>query len=268
MGAFLKYMTRFKKIKLIRNKLNNNKPTIGTWIQMPNSSAAEILGDSGYDWIAVDLEHGSIGVEQLPDIFRAIELGGTLPIARLARGHFKDCKQALDSGAGGVIIPMIKNADKLEELIDCCCWPPAGRRGVGFSRANLFGKHFDAYVEEAQSPLFIGQIEHISAVENLKEIIHVEGLDAILVGPYDLSSSMGITGQFNHKDFHNVMDQIISICTEHNFPCGSHILEPKSDILKLHIKKGYRFIAFGTDAVFLYNSSINPLRQTPYDGEK
>ena len=106
------------------------------------------MGQAGYDWVAVDMEHGSFGVHQLPGLFRALELGGTLPLARLAQRQTKDCKQVLDAGAGGVIAPMIESASQLEQVRNACRWPPAGLRGVGFSRANLFGKQFESYREE------------------------------------------------------------------------------------------------------------------------
>ena len=136
-------MKRFDNIIRIRQKLSENRPSIGTWQQIPHASISEILGESGYDWVAVDMEHGSISIDQLPDLIRAIELGGTLPLVRIAESKSKDCKQALDAGAGGVIAPMIESADQLNTIRASCCWPPAGTRGVGFSRANLFGKYFD-----------------------------------------------------------------------------------------------------------------------------
>lgn len=95
---------------------------------------------------------------------------------------------------------MISSAAQLQAIISECHWPPRGRRGVGFQRANVFGKFFDAYVQEAQESLIIAQIEHIDAVNNLESIIAVEGLDAIMVGPYDLSASLGITGEFENKN--------------------------------------------------------------------
>ena len=136
-------MDRLKKIKLIRETLKKGGHSIGSWIQIPNTSIAEIIGCAGYDWVAVDMEHGSISVSQLPDLFRALELGNTLPLARIAQGELKECKQALDAGAGGLIIPMIESAEQLKNTIDYSKWPPSGNRGVGFSRANLFGKKFD-----------------------------------------------------------------------------------------------------------------------------
>ena len=120
-------MSRRDNIYKIRKLLATNNLSIGSWLQIPHSSVAEILGNSGYDWVAVDLEHGSIGIQQLPDLFRALELGGTLPLARLAEVSSKDCKQVLDAGAGGVIVPMVENAEELVFVRDACRWPPAGK---------------------------------------------------------------------------------------------------------------------------------------------
>ena len=251
-------MNRFNKIQAIRHSLALNQPSIGSWIQIPHPSIAEIMGQAGYDWIAVDMEHGAISVHQLPDLFRALELGGTLPLARLAEGSSKDCKQALDAGAGGVIIPMVESAAQLAQVRDACCWPPTGTRGVGFSRANLFGKHFDTYCKEAQSPLLVAMIENIRAVENLNEILSVKGLDAVLIGPYDLSASMGMTAQFESSEFISVMDSIRALCAQHNIPCGVHVVMPDANVLAKRIQEGYLFIAYSIDAVFLQNSAQLP----------
>ena len=123
------------------------------------------MGQAGYDWVAVDMEHGAISTHQLPDLFRALELGNTLPLVRLAEGEVKDCKQALD--AGGVIVPMIEKAEQLK-IRDSTRWPPVGNRGVAFSRANLFGKKFDEYSNEAKQPLLVAMIEHVDAINELK----------------------------------------------------------------------------------------------------
>ena len=244
-------------IQSIRDCLQNGGHSIGSWMQIPNSSVAEIMGKAGYDWVAVDLEHGTISVHQLPDLFRALELGGTLPLARLAQGDPKDCKQALDAGSGGVIVPMIESAEQLISVRNACCWPPAGTRGVGFSRANLFGKNFDDYCEEAQAPLLIAMIENINAINNLEGILKVKGLDAILVGPYDLSASMGITAQFDHPDFQSAMEHLRIQCDDERIPCGVHIVTPSVEKMKESLKEGYRFLAYSIDGVFLVTSSKN-----------
>ncbi|MEI7707027.1 MAG: aldolase/citrate lyase family protein [Chlorobium sp.] len=251
-------MNRPEKILEIRRSLAAKQPSIGSWMQIPHASIAEIMGQAGYDWVAVDMEHGAVAVNQLPDLFRALELGGTLSLARLAGGGFKDCKQALDAGAGGVIVPMIESASQLIQVRDACRWPPAGKRGVGFSRANLFGKHFDAYCIEAQAPLLVAMIEHICAVENLDEILCVDGLDAIMIGPYDLSASMGQTAKFESSEFISAMDHILKLCSKHRISCGLHVVMPDVAILQQRIKEGYLFIAYSIDSVFLHQSVAKP----------
>ena len=251
-------MNRQKKIIEIRKCLEAGKPAIGSWIQIPHPSIAEIMGQSGYDWIAVDLEHGAIGVSQLPDLFRALELGETLPLARLAQGEPKDCKQALDAGAGGVIVPMVESAGQLRKVRDACCWPPSGTRGVGFSRANLFGSNFSSYMEEAQAPLLVAMIEHERAVNDLDAILQVEGLDAILIGPYDLSASMGLTADFDAPEFVAIMQRICILAEEAQVPCGIHVVAPSSQELQQKLAEGYLFIAYSIDAVFLRQGALNP----------
>jgi 2-dehydro-3-deoxyglucarate aldolase len=248
-------MNRTQAIRAIREKLALGGVSVGSWIQIPHASIAEIMGNAGYDWVAVDMEHGSVSVQQLPDLFRALELGGTLPLARLAQGHPKDCKQALDAGAGGVIAPMVESAAQLADIRDCCRWPPAGKRGVGFSRANLFGKRFDQYRTEAQAPLLVAMIEDVKAVGNLESILEVEGLDSIMIGPYDLSASLGLTGKFDHPDFRSLMERILSVSKRKNIPCGVHVVDPSPEQLRARIAEGYGFIAYSIDAAMLNNAA-------------
>lgn len=224
-------------------------------MQIPHPSVAEIMGQAGYDWVAVDMEHGAVAVHQLPDLFRALELGNTLPLARIAHGQSKDCKQALDAGAGGIIVPMIESAAQLVAVRDACRWPPSGTRGVGFSRANLFGKHFDAYREEAQAPLLVAMIEHHRAVAELESILSVEDLDAILIGPYDLSASMGLTAKFEHPDFCATMDKIRTLAAAKAIPAGVHVVAPSSEQLRHRLGEGYRFLAYSMDSLFLQTAS-------------
>lgn len=253
-------MNRLDSIQAIRMSLKKGGYTVGSWMQIPNPSVAEIMAQAGYDWVAVDMEHGAFSLSQIPDIFRALELHGTLPLARLSSPDVTSCKQLLDAGAGGVILPMITSAAQLLSLIGGCNWPPTGTRGVGFSRANLFGKKFDDYVEEAQSPLVIAMIEHIDAVDNLPDILAVKGLDAILVGPYDLSASMGLTAQFEHPEVEAALDKILSLTTRSNVSCGLHVVEPSKEMLRSRLQEGYRFLAYSADSVFLNSVAVNPLK--------
>jgi 2-dehydro-3-deoxyglucarate aldolase len=250
---------RSAKILEIRTKLKHGRVSIGSWMQIPSTSVAEIMGDAGYDWIAVDLEHGSMSTSQLPDLFRAIELGGTLPLARLAHGHLKDAKDALDAGAGGIIIPMIETAEQLESIINYSCWPPEGIRGVGFSRANLYGKYFTDYKEEARRPLIVAQIEHINAINNIEKILKVKGLDAVIIGPYDLSASMNLTGEFDNEKFKYAIHQVLNACLQLKMAAGIHVVQANPNELEKKISDGFQFIAYSIDAVFINSFCLNPI---------
>ena len=134
---------------------------------------------------------------------------------------------------------------------DACRWPPAGIRGVGFSRANLFGKNFNNYCQEAQAPLLVTMVENIKAVDELDTILQVDGQDAVLIGPYDLSASMGITAQFDHPEFLSVIELIRVQADKYKVPCGMHIVSPSQEKLTQLIGEGYRLIAYAIDATFL-----------------
>ena len=254
----------------IRALLAADKATVGTWLQLPSADVAELMARAGYDWVAVDMEHGSFGRTGLPDIFRAIECGGAAPFARLPEAGKTQIKSALEAGAQGLIFPMIESREQLDRAIDWAVYPgqdhwrsageTAGEyRGVGFCRANAFGKCFDEYRGSLAPEIFlVAQIEHIRAVENLDAILSHPRLDAIMVGPYDLSGSMGLTGQFDHKDFKAAMERIAAACARHKARMGLHIVQPDPVELGRQIAAGSRFIAYGIDSVFLWHAAERP----------
>jgi len=243
----------------LRKKLKQNETTIGAWMQIPSPEIAEILAFNNYDWITIDLEHGSIENSDLPNITRAIELGNCLPIARVAIANEQNCRRALDLGAKGLILPMINSPSQLKDILHYCSWPPKGKRGVGYSRANLYGKSFYEYNYISQNPFIVAQIEHVEAVNNLEAISKCKGLDAILIGPYDLSASINKTGKFNDKEYINLINKIFKICKKNKIPFGYHVVDPDLNKLKKIIKKGCNFIAYSTDAMILNKFTINPI---------
>ena len=234
----------------IRAKLAKDEPTIGTWLQLPSADVAELMARAGYDWVAVDMEHGSFGRTGLPDIFRAIQCGGAAPFARLPIASKTAIKAALEAGAQGLIFPMIESREQLDLREN---------RGVGFCRANAFGRDFDAYMRDTAPRIFlVAQIEHIRAVEELDTILSQPRLDAIMVGPYDLSGSMGLTGQFDHPDFKAVMARIHEACRRHHARMGLHVVQPDPEELRRQVAAGCRFIAYGIDSVFLWQAAARP----------
>lgn len=260
----------FMTIHDIRARLARDKATVGTWLQLPSPDVAELMARAGYDWVAVDMEHGSFGRTGLPDIFRAIECGGAAPFARLPEAAKSPIKSALEAGAQGLIFPMIESREQLDQAIDWSVYPGQDHwrapgeiareyRGVGYCRANVFGKAFDAYRHERAPQLFlVAQIEHIRAVDNLDAILTHPRLDAIMVGPYDLSGSMGLTAQFDHPDFKAVMARIQAACQKHKARMGLHIVQPDPEELARQVAAGSRFIAYGIDSVFLWQGAQRP----------
>lgn len=247
-----------RKLTDIKANIRAGKVSIGSWLQIPSADVAEIMGSAGYDWLAVDLEHGSFTRRELPDIFRAIELGGTVPFARVADCAMTSIKGALDSGAKGLIFPMIESRAQLDAAIAFALYPPNGIRGVGYCRGNLFGRNLDHGVATNPATFFCAQIEHVRAVENLDDILAHPRLDAIMIGPYDLSGSMGITGRFDHPDFTAALGVISQKAKRRNIAMGIHVVQPDPDKLAARIADGYRFIAYGLDAVFLCHGAERP----------
>ncbi|NBX12885.1 MAG: 2,4-dihydroxyhept-2-ene-1,7-dioic acid aldolase [Acidimicrobiia bacterium] len=227
-------------------------------MQIPSPDVAELLASGGFDWVTIDLEHGAIARHQLPDLFRAIELHGAVPLARVALPDGSLCQQALDSGAVGVVIPRVESASQLTEIVAGCMWPPSGKRGVGFSRANLFGRMFEDYKTEAQQPLIVAQIESKNAVTSIASLLAVRGLDAVMIGPYDLSASLGVPGQVDHPDVRACVSEVLKACRKAGVPSGMHVVTPDPKRLEEEIAAGHRFLAYGVDAVFVSHTAQNP----------
>ncbi len=248
-----------KTAKEIRLALRQKRHTVGTWLQIPSAESAEIIGRMGYDWAAVDMEHGAFSRSQLPDVFRALERWGTLPFVRVAEGSMREIKGALDSGARGLIFPMIESRSQLDDAIDYSLYPggaeyTVGRRGVGFSRANAFGLDFEDHARAdglGHDLVLVAQIEHVNALVQLENIFEHPRLDAYMVGPYDLSASMGLTGQFEHPDFLKALDLIEQKAEAAGIPKGFHVVKPDPETLKAKITQGYTFLAYGIDSLFL-----------------
>lgn len=249
---------KIDNLKKIRIKLKNSKTTIGTFMQINSSEIAEILSNTKFEWVALDMEHGTININDLNNIFRAIEINNKLPIVRLSSKNIIDCRKVLDYGACGVIIPIVENKLELENIIRNCKFPPHGSRGVAFIRSNNYGKEFDKYYNKlSKLKLIIAMIESVKGIENLDEILQTKFLDAIFIGPYDLSASLGCPGDFKNKIFIKALKKIKTECKKYNIPLGIHVVEPNRTNLQKIIEEGYNFIAYSMDTRFIINSLDN-----------
>lgn len=233
---------------LLKKKLKANSLTIGSWITLGHTSIAEILASAGYDWLVVDLEHTTISIEQAGELIRVIDLCGVAPLVRLTSNHPDQIKRVMDAGAHGIVVPMVNSVDDAVRAVAATRYAPQGIRGVGLARAQKFGPGFGDYLKwQKDGPVVIVQIEHQDALNQLEAIFSVPGVDGFIIGPYDLSCSMGMPGEFERPEFKKAMNQILSTGLKMNFPAGLHIVEPDQARLRQIIAEGYRFIAYSVD---------------------
>ncbi|MFH1616433.1 MAG: aldolase/citrate lyase family protein [Planctomycetota bacterium] len=245
----------------LRKALLERQISCGAWMQIGHPAIAEIFAKAGFDWICVDLEHGAIDLETMTNIFRTIAAFDCCSVARLPLNDPVWIHRSLDAGASGLIIPMVKTAAEAEEAVRQAKYPPCGVRSFGYSRANMRGMDFEEYISNANDEIaMIMQVEHKDAVANLDEIVKVDGVDALFIGPLDLSGSMGITGQMNHPEMVAALDKYRNICHNHKLSAGLHIVRPNSENIQTAIDQGYNLIALGLDTVFLDESSKKMLK--------
>ncbi len=236
----------------LKEKLRIGKLTIGSWITLAHPAIAEIMAKAGFDWLAVDMEHSVITIREAEELIRVIGLCGAAPLVRLSANDPVQIKRVMDAGAHGVIVPMVNSVVEAEQVVVAVRYPPQGKRGVGLARAQGYGNDFEAYKDWLNhEAIVIVQIEHIHAVENLASILSIDGVDGFIVGPYDLSGSLGIPGNFEHPLMQKAMDTIISVGTASGKAPGIHIIEPNITQLQQRIKEHYRFIAYSLDVRML-----------------
>jgi len=243
----------FYKFHEVKKKIYNRKLTIGSWLQLSSPDSAYILSNSNFEWLVIDMEHGSISLESLKNINRSILLGNAIPFTRVKSCNKTHIQEALDAGSLGIIIPNIKDKTQIETCIKNSKYPPSGTRGVGFCNANIYGVNFKKYNSYAQSPLVFAMIECKVGLNNIYEIVKCKGLHGILIGPYDLSASLKITGEFNNKIFLDAVKKVLDACKKQKISVGLHQVKPSLKELKKLIKQGFNFLPYSIDTVFLQN---------------
>ncbi|UPQ88106.1 HpcH/HpaI aldolase family protein [Vibrio sinaloensis] len=232
----------------VKKKLSNGEVVLGTWLTIGHNAIAEIMSSSGFDWIAVDLEHTTISIETAGELIRTIDLCGSSPLVRLTSNNENQIKRVMDAGAHGIIVPSVNTPEEAERAVKAVKYAPLGNRGVGLGRAQEYGRTFKEHYEwQKTQPLVIVQIENIFAVKHLEDILTTDGVDGFMVGPYDLSCSMGIPGQFEAPEFEKVLAQIEKVGLQVGCPSGYHLVEPDCEKLKGLCRQGYNFIAYSVD---------------------
>ena len=238
--------------KGLRGKFLRNGFSFGSWVTFADTASAEIMAKAGFNWLAIDMEHSPIELQQAQQLIQVIELSGTIPLVRLPANDAVLIKRVMDAGAYGVIVPNIKAAEDVLLAVGATRYPPLGFRGVGLARAQGYGADFQGYKNIADSSsIVIAQIENKDAVDNIDDILQVKGLNAVIIGPYDLSGSYGVTGKLKHIKVREAEKRVLEACQKYKVACGTHIVFPDAKELRKRIKLGYRMLAFGVDMIFL-----------------
>ena len=225
---------------------------LGSWITLNHFSIAEILADSGFDWLCIDMEHSVTDYYEAQQLIMTIQSKGLKAYVRVGENNDRIIKRVLDAGADGIIVPMVNNEDEAKKAINSVKYPPHGKRGVGLSRAQDYGFGFENYKNnKAKKIKLIVQIEHIDAINNLDDILSLKEIDGTFIGPYDLSGSMGKPGNYNDDDVIQVLKKYESTVKKYDKLVGFHVIKPDHQEVLKKIQKGYNFIGFSLDTLFL-----------------
>ncbi|MGE5604741.1 MAG: HpcH/HpaI aldolase family protein [Bacteroidota bacterium] len=245
----------------VRKRISSGKASLGGWCMTASVAACEILAAAGFDWVCIDAEHSSVEAEKLQSMIIAIENQEAEPFVRLALNSEIESKKALDAGASGIIVPMIKSYQDVEKAVSFVKYSPMGSRSFALSRATGYGNYADSYFKSANRWTFlVVMIEHIDAVKELDSIFSNENIDAVLVGPYDLSGSMGIPGDFTNEDFKKVINEIDFKAKKYQVTMGIHEVHPTGEKIARYVKQGYKFIGCGIDTIFINESARNIIK--------
>lgn len=252
-----------------RRRLRERQTLLGTIVSSTDPATAEVLAECGFDWLFIDAEHGPYETTDLIPVLRAVD--HRVPcIVRVPASEEIPIKKTLDIGAAGIIAPQTNTVEQVESVVRYCRYAPEGNRGVGLARATTYGLGLADYVGSANDNVaVIVQAEHIEAVQNIEEIVKVEGVDAIFVGPYDLSASMGKMGEVTAPDVLDAINHVTQVCNAANMPLG--IFGVSAESVKPYIDRGYSLIVSGVDVLMMAHAAkemLSKLRSVNDQEEK
>jgi 2-keto-3-deoxy-L-rhamnonate aldolase RhmA len=244
----------------LKRRLRAGEVTLGAWISFAESAVAEIMAGTGFDWILIDTEHAPFSPEGLQTVLMAFNGRESVPIVRVPWNNPAIIKQALDLGAGGVLVPMVNTADEARAAVAACRYPPEGIRGFGPRRASDYYRRVAEYVASANDSVIVAlQIEHIEAVKNVADIVAVPGIDVICLGPNDLSGSMGLLGQIEHPSVVEAITRVLEEAARHRITtCMGMAFTPA--VNQQWASRGARFIIAAEDQTVLRVGVAEALR--------
>jgi 2-dehydro-3-deoxyglucarate aldolase/4-hydroxy-2-oxoheptanedioate aldolase len=249
-----------------KERVKKGEMVIGGHIFLSNPSMAEAMASFGYEFLWVDGEHGIFDKDSIYNHIAVINGAGAGAFVRVVAGEPFFIKPVVEMGPDGIIFPMICTAEEAKRALDACVYPPGGKRGFGPRRASRYGRVSDReYLDSIDDCLVkIVQIEHTDGINNLDSILDVKGIDGVVVGPYDLSGSLGHLGELKHPEVMAAYEKIIAVCKKRNTPCGVSTGFSDDAYLKFWLDRGINFMFAGDDLGFIKagtESTISKVKQ-------
>jgi len=245
---------------MMRKKLAKGEKTLGLWASLGSEAALEMAAPLGFDWVLIDCEHGVTHFEALAGHLRALNGSDTTSVVRMpSADNLSDFKRVLDAGAEGVLVPQVYTGDQVKDIVSACRYPPKGTRGIAGGRAHQYGLDFMDYLTRSNSQILVlVQAETKEAIENIDDIMNVEGLDGVLIGPADLSAALNKPLNFTAPEFKAATDKVLQAAKRAGKFVGFYCNDTED--AKARLAEGYQFVNICTDMLLLLKGYIGALR--------
>jgi 4-hydroxy-2-oxoheptanedioate aldolase len=239
----------------LRARLASSRtPSFGTWIASSSIVAVDALRGLGFDWLMVDTEHAPVNPETVAAMLSLLGDSGPTPFVRVGDVDQYLIKQALDSGAQGILVPLVSTPAQAKAAVAFAKYPPEGVRGVASAPASRYGRELASYLRSANAETMVGvQIETREALENLEAIAGVEGVDLLFVGPQDLTLNLGLLDDRKNPKLREAMRKVVEACDRHGKTPGTLVIDAEEK--RVAVELGFRFISLASDIRFLLNGA-------------
>lgn len=254
-------MPSMKNVDEFRKKLTEKNGVFGPFMITTDPAFVEAAGYAGFDFVLLDMEHGPASFETLQNLIRAANVADVMPVVRVPRGMDIWIDKALDVGAGAIMVPQIDDPQAVAKVIEAAKFSPKGLRGTNayVRSAGYFTVDANEYFKRANDTVVIIQAEGQAAIDNLDEIIKIDGIDIVFVGPYDLSSSMGIIGQVDHPKVLGAISDVVEKCSKKGIAVGC--FAGNLDMAKKLRDMGVKFIGYSCDTALFLRSAIEDIKE-------
>lgn len=248
--------TQLEVAAALKRRFRSRERLFGAWLSIGSPEIASIFASSRGDFVGIDLEHTTIPLPVAQGIIQACHEHGRACLPRVYPENIEDMRRLLDAGADGVIVPQISTAEQVELFVQHMKYPPDGRRGFGVAGAHQYGRTFQDYVRDANASLsLIIQIETVAGVRNLERLLETPAIDGVMVGPYDLSGSLGVPGQLDHPSVVEACGRVTRLCGDRGIGCGMHLVYPTTEDMRLKFEQNFTFLVLGSDIFNLWKRS-------------